>query len=48
MDDEREPEETEGGEPPCLLDRVCPACGRLAESGGRVCEQCGEHLPSAQ
>ncbi|HZG03679.1 MAG TPA: hypothetical protein VE546_08910 [Streptomyces sp.] len=37
-----------GGEPPCLLDRVCPACGRMNERAGVVaCERCGEPLPSA-
>ncbi|GAA2392325.1 hypothetical protein GCM10010420_16030 [Streptomyces glaucosporus] len=36
----------EGGEPPCMLDRVCPACGRLNERAGTaVCERCGEPLP---
>ncbi|MFC0597710.1 hypothetical protein [Streptomyces palmae] len=35
-----------GGEPACLLDRVCPECGRLAEeSGARFCSRCGERLP---
>ncbi|WP_443076606.1 hypothetical protein [Streptomyces sp. TRM 70361] len=38
----------DGGEPPCLLDRVCPACGRMNEAAGAVrCERCGEPLPSA-
>ncbi|MFP8885195.1 cupin domain-containing protein [Streptomyces mangrovi] len=37
----------EGGEGPCMLDRVCPACGRLNErAGSGVCERCGEPLPS--
>ncbi|MGW7362401.1 cupin domain-containing protein [Streptomyces sp. NPDC054841] len=36
----------EGGEAPCLLDRVCPECGRLAaESDARYCGRCGERLP---
>ncbi|MFK8907808.1 hypothetical protein [Streptomyces sp. YS-3] len=36
----------EGGEAPCSLDRVCPACGRMAaESDARYCARCGEELP---
>ncbi|WHM40525.1 hypothetical protein [Streptomyces sp. BPTC-684] len=36
----------EGGEAPCSLDRVCPACGRLAgETDARYCARCGEELP---
>ncbi|MFD5427510.1 AraC family ligand binding domain-containing protein [Streptomyces sp. NPDC127084] len=36
----------EGGERACLLDRVCPECGRLApESDARYCSRCGERLP---
>jgi predicted amidophosphoribosyltransferase len=43
------PPEVEGGEAPCLLDRVCPGCGRLATvAGAQVCERCGERLPSSQ
>ncbi|WP_441248047.1 hypothetical protein [Kitasatospora sp. McL0602] len=38
----------EGGEPACLLDRVCVNCGRLAqESDARFCSRCGVPLPSA-
>lgn len=38
---------TEGGEGPCLLDRVCPECGRLAaEASARYCSRCGEALPA--
>ncbi|GHJ39187.1 hypothetical protein [Streptomyces sp. TS71-3] len=38
---------TEGGEPACLLHRVCPECGRLAqESDARYCARCGEPLPA--
>lgn len=38
----------EGGEAACLLDRVCPECGRLAtESDARFCARCGEELPAA-
>ncbi|MFD5102361.1 AraC family ligand binding domain-containing protein [Streptomyces albidochromogenes] len=37
----------EGGEAPCLLDRVCPACGRLAtENDARFCGRCGDRLPT--
>ncbi|MDG9705517.1 hypothetical protein [Streptomyces sp. DH37] len=42
------PGEGGGGEGPCMLDRVCPACGRMNERAGAVaCERCGEPLPSA-
>lgn len=35
----------EGGEAPCLLDRVCPACGRVAEGvAPKFCAECGERL----
>lgn len=31
-----------GGEPACLLDRVCPECGRLAETAPpTTCARCG-------
>ena len=37
----------EGGEGPCLLDRVCSECGRLAaEVSARYCSRCGEVLPA--
>lgn len=37
----------EGGEGPCLLDRVCSECGRLAaEVSARYCSRCGEALPA--
>nr|WP_255306369.1 AraC family ligand binding domain-containing protein [Streptomyces sp. Wb2n-11] len=37
----------EGGEAACLLDRVCPDCGRLApERGDRYCGRCGTPLSS--
>ncbi|MFF4643435.1 cupin domain-containing protein [Streptomyces sp. NPDC001389] len=40
------PTPAEGGEPACLLHRVCPACGRLAaESAARYCSRCGTELP---
>ncbi|MDN3295277.1 hypothetical protein QWM81_14650 [Streptomyces ficellus] len=36
----------DGGESACLLDRVCPACGRLAPDGSDVsfCGRCGSRL----
>lgn len=39
--------ERAGGEPVCLLDRVCPECGRLAPEGAEVrfCARCGTALP---
>ncbi|GAA2446577.1 hypothetical protein [Streptomyces macrosporus] len=40
-------EGSEGGEAPCLMNRVCPACGRLNErADAAVCERCGEPLPT--
>jgi quercetin dioxygenase-like cupin family protein len=34
-----------GGEAACLLDRVCPECGRLAPEGdARFCGRCGSAL----
>lgn len=36
----------EGGEGPCLLDRVCPECGRPSEDPAPVfCSRCGERFP---
>ncbi|WP_394436352.1 cupin domain-containing protein [Streptomyces sp. SGAir0957] len=36
----------EGGEAPCLLPRVCDACGRATEEAdARFCARCGERLP---
>lgn len=36
------PGSLDAGEPVCLLDRVCPACGRLAtERDARYCAHCG-------
>ncbi len=36
----------EGGEGPCLLDRVCPECGRLSQDPAPVfCSRCGERFP---
>ncbi|MES4906557.1 MULTISPECIES: AraC family ligand binding domain-containing protein [unclassified Streptomyces] len=41
------PAAPEGGEPACLLNRVCTECGRLAqESDARYCARCGTRLPS--
>ncbi|MFH8474674.1 cupin domain-containing protein [Streptomyces sp. NPDC018000] len=35
----------EGGEAPCVLDRVCPACGRLSQDPEPVfCSRCGERF----
>ncbi|WP_237318291.1 hypothetical protein [Streptomyces sp. JJ36] len=36
----------EGGEPACLLDRVCPECGGLADAPPpTACPRCGAPLP---
>ncbi|MEV0323204.1 hypothetical protein ACIBKX_26015 [Streptomyces sp. NPDC050658] len=36
---------SDAGEPACLLDRVCPDCGRLAtERDARFCARCGTPL----
>ncbi|MFF4243796.1 hypothetical protein ACFYY2_04905 [Streptomyces sp. NPDC001822] len=36
----------EGGEGPCMLDLVCPECGRLsADRAPRFCSACGEAFP---
>ncbi|MBV7245182.1 MULTISPECIES: hypothetical protein [Streptomyces] len=36
----------EGGEAPCMLDRVCPECGRLSPDPAPVfCSRCGERFP---
>ncbi|MFF9350923.1 hypothetical protein [Streptomyces sp. NPDC014734] len=35
----------EGGEGPCMLDRVCPGCGRLSADPEPVfCSRCGERF----
>ncbi|WP_326767019.1 hypothetical protein OG978_22985 [Streptomyces sp. NBC_01591] len=35
----------EGGETPCMLDRVCPECGRLSQDPEPVfCSRCGERF----
>jgi rubrerythrin len=39
-----EPEEG-GGDPACWVQRVCPACGRLADEAPPTrCPSCGEHI----
>ncbi|MFE4449945.1 hypothetical protein [Streptomyces sp. NPDC056796] len=36
----------EGGEAPCMLDLVCPECGRLsADRAPKFCGACGERFP---
>ncbi|WP_326605119.1 hypothetical protein OG930_23400 [Streptomyces sp. NBC_01799] len=36
----------EGGEGPCMLDRVCPDCGRLSVDPAPVfCSRCGARFP---
>lgn len=36
------------GDPACLLRRVCPACGTVADSDPPVtCQQCGTEIPGA-
>ncbi|MGW0788337.1 hypothetical protein ACWD04_08785 [Streptomyces sp. NPDC002911] len=36
----------EGGEAPCMLDLVCPQCGRLsADRAPKFCSACGEPFP---
>ncbi|MFD4140088.1 MULTISPECIES: cupin domain-containing protein [unclassified Streptomyces] len=41
------PAAVEGGEPACVLHRVCPGCDRPAEDvGARYCSRCGTELPS--
>ncbi|MER5733468.1 cupin domain-containing protein [Streptomyces sp. NPDC002138] len=40
------PDTDEGGEAACLLDRVCPDCGRIAgERSALYCSRCGSRLP---
>jgi quercetin dioxygenase-like cupin family protein len=37
----------EGGDAPCLLDRVCPACDRVSpDPTARFCGRCGAALPT--
>ncbi|MCU1670932.1 MAG: DNA-binding transcriptional regulator, MarR family [Blastococcus sp.] len=45
-DDMRRPDD-EAGDPACLLRRVCPACGRVADEDPPTrCPACGEFLPA--
>ncbi|WP_432523727.1 hypothetical protein [Kineococcus sp. SYSU DK006] len=40
-------EDEVGGESVCWLERVCPACGRLAEDpAARECPRCAHELPA--
>ena len=40
------PAADEGGEGPCMLDLVCPDCGRLSADPAPVfCSRCGERFP---
>ncbi|MYX75604.1 hypothetical protein [Streptomyces sp. SID3915] len=42
----RAPTAQEGGEAPCMLDLVCPECGRLsADRAPKYCSACGERFP---
>ncbi len=37
--------EAMGGEPACMLDRVCPECGRLADATPpTTCARCGARV----
>jgi hypothetical protein len=46
-DDEVRRPDDEAGDPACLLRRVCPACGRVAdEDPPTCCPACGEFLPA--
>jgi len=41
-------QEDRPGDPACLLRRVCPACGAVAESDPPVtCAQCGAEIPAS-
>ena len=40
--------EDRAGDPVCLLPRVCPACGAVAESDPpTACPRCGTEIPGA-
>ncbi|MEU6659001.1 hypothetical protein [Streptomyces sp. NPDC046821] len=40
-------EAREGGEPACLINRVCPACDRVSEDpSASYCGRCGGRLPT--
>jgi rRNA maturation endonuclease Nob1 len=39
----------EGGDAACWLSRVCPSCGRLADSNPPTeCSSCGTEIPNDQ
>lgn len=39
-------DEDEGGDPACWANRVCPACGRLADDEPpTTCAECGTEIP---
>jgi len=39
-------EDREGGEPACLLNRLCPSCdARVEDEGLTVCPNCGAESP---
>jgi rRNA maturation endonuclease Nob1 len=40
--------EDTGGDPACWLDRVCDACGRLADGPDEVCPRCGGPMPTTR
>jgi hypothetical protein len=40
-------ERTEGGDPVCWLDRVCPQCGAFRETADPRCVRCGTPFPGA-
>ncbi|WP_240654043.1 cupin domain-containing protein [Streptomyces sp. AcE210] len=42
------PPAREGGEPACLLSRICPACDRVSEDAAAAyCARCGGRLPTS-
>lgn len=41
------PDEPQGGDPACWLDRVCPECGAFTERGFDTCPRCGSSLADA-
>lgn len=46
MTDESPVDADEGGDPACWQNRVCPACGGLAEADPPVrCPRCGADIP---
>ncbi len=39
-------QQPEGGEPACLLNRICPGCDALLDTPPpTTCHRCGEQLP---